>query len=303
MMITFRYIEIFDKVASCGKMSVAAKELFISQSAVSQAIAEIERQYNIQLFNRFKKRLVLTPAGQEFWKYAHQVLLSVKSMEHWLEEANSTCIRVGATGTVGSSVLSPILLSLQRAHPEFHAEITIADTHRLERMLLDGTLDVALVGGKISSLELYATPAIRDRMVIFCGRGHKLFGQKSIRSADLNHQQLVLREIGSVSRDFLMGVLNEANAVCTVAWTSHDNDAIKDAVIHGFGISILSHRLIRRECEAGLLWGCEVEGHPMERDFSVVYHKDRVQSEAVDLFVEACLKYGEQESAAEEDCG
>lgn len=112
---TTRDLEIFMTAAECGKMCDAAKLLFISQSSVSQAIANIEREYNILLFERLSRGLFLTPNGVKLLSYAKRIFSVEREMNHFLETSSRTkSLRVGASITVGTCVLSPILLNVEK---------------------------------------------------------------------------------------------------------------------------------------------------------------------------------------------
>ena len=107
---TIRNLEIFTKVAELGSMSAAAKSLYITQPSVSLAIAEIEHEYNVKLFDRVGNRLRLTPTGQQLLEYTSSILHQYKEMERFLkDESHSSAIRIGATATVGQYIIAPII--------------------------------------------------------------------------------------------------------------------------------------------------------------------------------------------------
>ena len=112
---TIRDIEIFMKVVECGKMSEAAKKLYISHSAVSQTITEIEKEYNVHFFERLSNRIYLTYAGKELYSYAQRFMNIYNDMCHFLQETNlDHGIRIGATLTVGSCVMREAVALLKK---------------------------------------------------------------------------------------------------------------------------------------------------------------------------------------------
>ena len=134
---TIRDLEIFSAVVDCGSMSGAARKLRISQSSVSQVIAEIEREYGVLLFERYAHSLHLTHTGKTLMEYARQTLHLVRETDAFLHsDARRSELRVGASVTVGSCVLCPILRELREREPGFRAEVLVSNTHEIEEKLL-----------------------------------------------------------------------------------------------------------------------------------------------------------------------
>ena len=114
---TIRNLEIFTKVAELGSMSGAAKNLYITQPSVSLAIAEIEHEYDVRLFDRVGNRLRLTLTGQQLLEYTTSILHQYKEMERFLkDESHSSSIRIGATATVGQYIIAPIIEQLKEIY-------------------------------------------------------------------------------------------------------------------------------------------------------------------------------------------
>ena len=103
---TIRHLEIFLRVAESESMSTAAKELFISQPTVSGSIAELEKEYNVRLFERLNKRLYITEAGEKLRIYARKMLNLQNEIQRQMSSAEDTTpVRIGATVTIGTSLL------------------------------------------------------------------------------------------------------------------------------------------------------------------------------------------------------
>ncbi len=290
---TIRHVEIFVRVAECGKMNQVAKELYISQSSVSQAIAEIENEYQGRLFERLSRKLYLTAVGQGFLSYAKRFLTLDKDMRRYLEAAGEIrCLRIGATITVGTCVIGPIAAKVRRQE-NADVRIFVANTHLLEEKLLNGELDAALVEGRVTSPLLHVTRAIPDRLVLICGPGHPFFGREEVQVEELKGQALIVREQGSGTRAQLEELLNRRHIHGSIKWTCYNTEAIKNAVMAGEGVSLLSQRLIRNEVESGQLWVCGLQGFSGLRSFDVVYHKDKPMFPLLSGFIEACRRFGE----------
>ena len=291
-MVTLRNLEIFEKVAACGKMSAAARELYISQSAVSQAIVEIERTYHVLLFDRIGKKLYLTATGEELLRHAREVLRCQASTEEFLSAASShKKLRIGATLTIGSTLLWPLLAQLKAGDPGLVTEVDVENTHFLAEKLLRGGLDIALVEGDVKSGDLLVQPSIADELVLVCGRDHPFFGRESVSLSMLEGQRFVLREEGSGTRAQLVEPLRHAGISYEVPCTCCNVESLREAVLHGQGISYLSRRLVQKECAAGLLWACAIRELDGARTFDVVWHRRKVVNDAMRRFIALCAAW------------
>ncbi|MGL5694691.1 MAG: LysR family transcriptional regulator, partial [Peptostreptococcaceae bacterium] len=152
---SIRHLRIFIMVAECGKMSVAAEKLFITQPSVSQVIKEIEDYYGIRLFERLSKRLHITESGELLLKYAKHIVESFDDMERILKyKGQHVSLRIGATITVGNCILNDIIDKVEKENPQISTKVTINNTDIIENMLLNSELDVAIVEGIISHKDL-----------------------------------------------------------------------------------------------------------------------------------------------------
>lgn len=293
---TPRNLEIFVEVAECGRMTEVAKRMFITQSSVSQAISEIEKEYNVLLFERLSKGLYLTEAGKELLKYGQEYLSLRKEIQAFLKsQTKSTSIRVGGTPTVGSSVLSPIVEQLKQKSPGVKVTIEVANTRTLEGKLLKNELDIALIEGRLSHPDLIRKQCLDDRLVLICARDHRFFGRKSVSLADLANEAFILREEGSGTRAQLENQLIERKIPYTISGSCTNVGGIKNAVLYNHGISVLSSRLVQREVMSGILWACQIEDGDFSSHFDLVYHRNKYFSDVISSFVTICNDFGEEE--------
>ncbi|MGI5971572.1 MAG: LysR family transcriptional regulator [Oscillospiraceae bacterium] len=289
---TLRDMEIFSKVARRQKMSLAAEELYISPSSVSQVITRIEQEYGTRLFERLSRTLYLTREGEELLAYVQTILAASRQLEMAMKSSRSRrVLRIGASLTVGTSVLSPFLSGMRERIEGLLPEVLVANTHILEEQLLCNGLDIALVEGKIQNESLIVIPAIDDRLVVACGRSHVFFGRDSVNPEELTGQPLILREQGSGTRAQLETELLSRGVSYYVAWTSYSPEAIKNAVIDGHGITVISQRLLEKEAAEGILWTCPINGLKLERTFDLVYHKDKKLTDDLKTFISYCKSF------------
>lgn len=292
IVMTSRNLQIFVTVAELGKMTEAARALYITQSSVSQAIASIEQEYGVVLFERLSRGLFLTDAGKELLSYARSYFSVKSDMEEFLLGSGERHrIRVGATITVGTCVISPLLLRLKSQNAELNAQVLVENTRALEGKLLKNEIDVALVEGKITNPELYTEHVIADKLVLACPRGHRFCGRDSVSAQELGDEPFILREPGSGTRTQFESEMAGKHLPINVSWTCCNSEAIKNAVADGHGVSVVSERLVRSEAASGRLCVCTISDLRLDRYFDVVYHKDKYISKPIQSFIDACRDF------------
>ena len=179
-------------------MSAAASKLHISQSSVSQVVVELEHKYDVLLFERYARTLHLTDVGQTLLEYARQTLNLARETETFLRGATQRPrLRVGASVTVGCSVLCSVLEQLRRELPQIMLEVIVSNTQNIQERLLRYELDIGVVEGLVTHSDLVKKRIVGDTLALICGQGHPFFGLKSVPMRELDGQTFLLREEGT----------------------------------------------------------------------------------------------------------
>lgn len=286
---TIRHLEIFITVADCGKMRLAAEQLFISQPSVSQAIAEIENYYGVKLFERLSKKLYITDSGERLLKYARHIVELFKEMEIDIKNAGENIyLRIGGTVTVGTCLLSPIVTQFESKNPGVSTKVVVNNTTAIEDMLLHSTLDLAIVEGETISEDIIKIPIYQDKLVLVCGESHTFSNKGEITIDELEGQDVIAREQGSRDRNIFEQFLSEQNISVNVKWNSTNTEAIKNAVIAGQGLAILSSLMVKNELQYGKLKIVPIKDTNITRDICLIYHKNKFISEQMKNFLDVC---------------
>lgn len=289
---TIRSLKIFVEVAESGKISETARKLFITQASVSQCISEMEKEYNVRLFERLSKKLYLTPNGEQLLTYAKQLLIYHKMVDDFLlQSTKERVLRVGASLSIGGSILSDLITLMKQQYPDVRYQIVVARNSIIEEKLLANDLDICLNDVQPKSEDLICTPIMRDTLVLICDRNHPFWGRKSIMLKDLANENLIVRDNTNNNPTRLEQYLNEADIPYHVSWVCADTLASKKAVSCGHGISTISQRLVRDEIEQGLLWSLEILDVNMNRTFNVMYHKDKFLTDYMKDFIQLATDY------------
>lgn len=297
---TLRHLRIFIEVVNCGKMSEAASRLFVSQSSISQAVSELEEHYHIKLFDRLSKRIFLTSAGEELYGLASKVILTYDEMERYMENiTDRQVLNVGATFTIGATILMQLFRALSVECPNVSTKAIVDRTSVLERQLLRGELDVALVEGAIKSPDLLVCPVIEDELVLVCAPTHPFAKRRQVSLKELEGQDFIMRESSSKTWKIFESYLLQGNVKVTEKWICNNLETIKAAVIGGYGLSVLSARYIREETKKGTMVEIPIKDVHMLRDFSLVYHKSKYPFSAFQKFISLCQEYGKHPESFE----
>ena len=273
-MATLRQLKTFVITAEYKKMSEAAKHLYISQPTVSQIISDLEKEYGTTLFDRHAKELEITPAGTLLLENARQIIAIHETLEQNMKTINSLRpLRIGATMTIGSNIMGKIISGLNQSYPDIDTFVSISNTHQIEQMLLENTLDIALVEGTISRDEILTRPALTDSLCIICSNEHPLVGREAIAISELRNQNFILREKGSGTRAIFEHLMLTHHVPFKIKWESTSTPAIVDAVSNNLGLGFLSERCVHEKIASGTIHKCPVQEIALERYFYLCHNR------------------------------
>ena len=296
---TIRHLKIFITVAETGKMSLAAKKLYLTQPTISQAIRELEEHYEVKLFDRLSKRLYITEEGRHLLALARNTVHSFEELEQIMQsETKTEHFRIGATVTVGSCLLPSILNDFQEIRPQVDTFSYIGNTHTIEEKLLSAELDVGIVEGIIKSPDLISLPIVEDFLVLACDSGHPFSQKSSFLASDLEGQDFVMREKGSGTRELFENYLHSNHVQIHCRIEAPFPEAMKHAILYNHCMAVISVRLIEDEIKKGTIHILRHPEHAWDRTFNLVYHKNKFISESILELKKLLLQYPKPEIPA-----
>ncbi|MFA0815179.1 MAG: LysR family transcriptional regulator [Anaerofustis sp.] len=288
---SLHHLRVFLAVADAQSISKAAERLMVSQPSVSQVIAELEKTYSTHLFDRIGRKIYITESGSYLQRYARQITDLYDEMERGITDCEERgVLRIGASLTVGSTVLPELISDLQAKMPALHSNVTVKNTADIEQMLLKNELDIALVEGYVHSSELTQHAVADDEVVLVCGKGHPMYQTTVASKEQIAGISVILREQGSGTRELFERTMSANELPWSVCWESADSDGIVAAAIHGLGVGVIAKRLVRREVEEGSLRILSVPGVNFVRRFSLIAHKNKYHSAPMLLFSDIAEK-------------
>ncbi len=256
MAITLRQLEIFEKVAKCQHVTQASNELLLTQSAVSMAVAELERLAGARLFERQGRRLLLNDRGREILPEARDVLMKVRMLERFLEESVGEpkgTLNVGASTTIGNYILPAVVAEFRRLYPCAKALLHVGNAQQIENALENGELDLGLIEGIPHISSLNTTPWKNDELVVIVGREHEWAHEKKASRKMLQNAPWIMREKGSGTREIFEAAMEKKGISFSIALELGHTEAIKKAAEAGLGVGCLSRMAVQRELDNGWL--------------------------------------------------
>jgi DNA-binding transcriptional LysR family regulator len=289
MRFTLRQLEVFLAVARVESVSRAAAALAMSQSAVSGALGDMERQFDVQLFDRLGKRVQLSALGRAIRGPAEATLDQARELERALDDRKQVGrLRIGATLTTGNYLVAPLMARFKREHPGAELSLTVANTEEIARQVANFEIDVGVVEGEVKHAALDITPWRDDELVVFCAAAHPLARKRSLTDEDLRAASWILREPGSGTRQTfdraMHGLLSQLHVVLELQHT----EAIKVAVEAGLGVGCVSRIALQDAFRIGTLRACRVPGRDFRRQFYFLLHKQKHRGPGIQRWLELC---------------
>lgn len=287
IVVTLRDIEIFVTVCELKSMSAAAKKLYMSQPAISQAISQMEGELQVRLFDRIGRKLSLTYAGEILYSYGKRILNLVKEAESTLDDVRNMRmgrLRVGTSTTVGIYLLPEIIGEFRK---KFNIDVyfTIGNTAEIEKLILDNSIDLGIVEGPVHSRDIVVTPYIDDELYLVCSKSHRWAKKKNISPAEIENEDIIMREKGSGTREVFEEAMARNNVKYRIKYVLNNTEAIKKAVEANIGVSVISRLAVKKEIRGGRLLKVDIENIRFKRKFSIIYHKDKFKSNLFEEFI------------------
>jgi len=293
--VTMRQLRIFATVAKEGSISKAADRLFLTPPAVSMQIKELETQIGMVLFERTSRRFELTTVGEYFLLYARKILDLVAEAEELakrLQEGAVGELKIGMVSTAQYFV-PRMLGDFRREHPGVSLSLRVGNRAQIVALLEMREIDIAVMGRPPEGLSVRAEAFAGHPSAFLAYPDHPLAQESLIDPRQLVQEPLIVRESGSGTRAAMELFFNERRLMPTVAMQMESNEAIKQAVISGLGITFLSLHTVGGELARGELVMLPVRGTPLMRAWYVVHRVSQFVAPPVEAFRYYLLERGQ----------
>lgn len=272
---TLRQIQIFAAAARTLSFARVAETFGLTPGAVSFQIRQVEGHCGFPLFERVGRRVVLTDAGRGLLDHATTILQAIDDADRRME-----ALRTVSGGSVTIGLVSTAKYIVPHIVSRFQAErsgvaIHLQDGNRREvnEAVAKGAVDLAVTGRPAADADVVGEPFAPHPSVIVAAPGHRLAGASGLSLRDLAGEGFVTREEGAGTRALTEGLFDAKGIRPHVVMTSSSNETIKQAVMAGMGITLISRHTIALELALGLLVELDVAGLPLMRQWYVVHRR------------------------------
>ena len=279
---TLEQLRIFIAVAEKQHVTQAARELNLTQSATSAAIAALETRYDVKLFDRIGRGIALTQTGRDFLIEARAVLARARAATQVLNDLAGLkrgSLTIAASQTVANYWLPGRIQTFNMAHPGIELRVAIANTGQVALAVHEGSADLGFVEGDVDDATLAISKIGGDSLVVVVGMKHPWVGRTKITPKDLLATAWVLREHGSGTRSMFEAALRKYGirfSDLRVALELPSNEAVRAALESGDCATAISDLVVAQSLAAKTLHRVKID--LPRRSFYVLRHKERYAS-------------------------
>ncbi len=273
--VTIRQLQVFVEAAERLSLARVAEQLHLTPSAVSFQIKQIEAQTGFALFERVGRKVTLTDAGALLLGYARLVLRSLQDADQAMTDLKGLTggrVRLGLVST-SKYIVPHMIARFRSAFPGVTVQLSEGNRSRVLGMLTGGAIDLAIMGQPPEDADVIAERFAPHPSVIIAQADHRLGREARLPPAELEHEPFVVREDGSGTKAMADQFFENVGFAPRAVMTSSSNEMIKQAVIAGMGLALISQHTVSLELALGLLITLPVEGFPLMRSWYIVQRR------------------------------
>ncbi|MDR9418569.1 LysR family transcriptional regulator [Gracilimonas sp.] len=288
MSFTLHQLDVFAEVAKQKSMTKAAEKLFMSQPAVSIQVKKLQEHFGVNLFEMISKELYLTEAGKELYEAQKNIKSEVESLEMALSEIKGMLrgsLNVAAVST--AKYFMPYILGDFRSKFEkIKMSLKVTDRNEVKDLLRKNMCDLAVFSELPKDLDLEAVEFLDNPLLMASAADHPLAKKKNVTFKDLEDHPFLIREPGSGTRIVMQRLLDEHKIDPEIVMELGTNEAVKQAIMAGIGISLISKYSLTLEESVGKIAVLDIDNLPYVNKWKLVYPKGKRLSPAAQSFIE-----------------
>jgi DNA-binding transcriptional LysR family regulator len=286
-----RQLRAFTMLARKGSFTLAAKELFLSQSAVSHSMKALEQDVGCRLLDRLGKRVILTQAGEQLLQHAEKILQEMAQARASLEQLGKwgrVRLRIGATTTACEHILPAVLRELKESFPQCIINIEPGDTAGAIELLRSSRIDLALTLEPKNEDQLEFHPLFSDELVFLLSPQHPWAADGRVVREDIPRQNYILYSKASYTFRMVEDYFRQEDMVLNTVIELGSMEATKELVKLGLGVSILAPWIARKELNEKSLAALPLGRRKLKRNWGVLHWRGRRLSLAEETFMNLC---------------
>ncbi len=285
---TLHQFKVFEATARHGSFTRAAEELYLTQPTVSMQVKQLTKSLGLPLFEQVGKRLYLTDAGRELYSTCQDIFDKLEQLE--MRVADFKGMKQGrlrlAVITTAKYFVPRLLGPFCQRYPGIDVSLIVTNHERAIDRLANNQDDLYVMSQLPEHIDIQTHPFLDNPLVVMAPKNHPLARERKISLERLSKEPFIMRESGSGTRKAVQNLLEHNNIDVKVRLELGSNEAIKQAIAGGLGISVLSCHTLTPEGNTGELTILDVEGFPIERQWYVVHLGSKQLSVVASTFLD-----------------
>jgi len=282
-------LKLFYLAVQRESLSIAARELNITQPAVTKGIRKLQEYYEVKLVSRMGRMLTLTDAGQSLYEIAERIFELETMAEESLQEyqqQKSRHLHIHASESFGAYYLPSIINRFNKSHPNIHVTVDIVPNRQVMENTINLQNDLGFISYTGEDKKLVTREVLKEDLVIITSPDHAFSARNSLEPGDLGGQTMIMHEEGSVLQEVVKKFIAENGIKVSMPITLSNNEAIKRAVEGKTGVAVMSPRVVTKEVQAGKLSVIPISDPSLTRKFHLIHHKDKFISGPLREFID-----------------
>lgn len=285
---TLHQLKVFEATARHGSFTRAAEELFLTQPTVSMQVKQLTKAVGLPLFEQVGKKLYLTDAGRELFATCQDVFSRLDQLE--MRVADMKGMKQGqlrlAVITTAKYFVPRLLGPFCQIYPGIDVSLIVTNHEQVIDRLSDNQDDLYIMSQLPEHMDIEAYPFLDNPLVVIAPSNHPLAGKKNIPISELVEEHFIMREPGSGTRRSVQKLFDQEGVSVRVRLELGSNEAIKQAIAGGLGISVLSRHTLTPEGANSELTVLDVQGFPIHRNWYAVYLSGKQLSVVASTFLD-----------------
>ena len=296
--ITLQQMEALISIIEERTFSGAARKMSLTQPSLTKHIKNVEGLLGARILNRQSRGITLTPEGKILHDYAKRILKlreEAKEKIQRVRQNETGNIFISASTIPATYILPRVLSDFRKARPDIRFYMQNADSDEVIEMITGNRGEVGFVGKDPRSSRLHAEALWKDRLVLAVPTNHPFVKKGSVTLSELSQEPFIVRERGSATREVFEGCLRDQKKLTLASFNVisevGSSEAVKEAVIAGLGVSVISMHAVAREIDGGLIVEVPLKGCRIERYFYVIYRRQFALMHHHKLFLDFIKNY------------
>ncbi len=291
------HLKTFYYVAKHNSYTKAADILCITQPAVTRQIQELQSTYDLVLFKRIGKKIVLTDAGETLYSLAEKIYDLEKQVEESIRDyqhQRSGKINIVTAETFGGFYLPKILINFNHKYPDIFISVLTLNDYYVVENISKLNYDIGFLSKEMSNPKIIVKELFNEDIVMITAPGHPLAGMNKIEPKQLDNLPIIMPEMDSGTRNILNDFRKKHDINFNIVCEFSNNDSIKTLVQEGMGISLISRNVVKKEIKNGDLVVLNINDEGLKRKFYITYHKEKYITKIIAEFIAISYQWAEK---------